>query len=150
MKYFVHTFLFVFSILFLSSCGEEDTQRSTAKVRFKLDLIGLDNNLSAPYSYSIFNKPRNKEEYLGYSGLIIFNNDNALGDGKLKAYDQMCPHENQANIKITPTEDFKAVCTKCNSMFDLIYNGIKLSGPSKYSLYRYSIYGSGTNLTVGN
>ena len=143
-------YILLFISIFFTSCGEEGSQRSTARVLFKLDLMGVDNNLSAPYNYSIFNAPRNAGEYVGYSGLIVFNNANALGDGELKAYDLMCPYENQPSIKISPNESFKAICRNCNSTFDLIYNGAKLSGPSKYSLYKYSIYGNGTIFTVGN
>lgn len=132
-------------ILLLLLCGfscSEESPRFTvpvSPVNFRVDIGGVDYQLNGALSYKTFTAKdaRTQLDRMGYGGLLLVRNHEASG---LFAYDLSCPYEDQRNITVTPTEDGKAVCASCRSVFVTMYGlGSVESGPGKEPLQRYSV-----------
>lgn len=129
----------LFSVLLLSilSCADEAPRFTVpyARVFFQVDVNGLDSDLSF-FDYKTFTQGRTIGEYTGYGGLLIFRSV----EGAIYAYDLCCPHEDDKNIQVEPTDNGKAVCPKCGSVFVTMYGlGSVESGPSKEPLQSYTV-----------
>ena len=128
-------------ILLGFSCSDE-TPRFTvpfAPVNFRVDVGGLDHQLNGALSYKVFteNDVRTQLDRLGYGGLLLVRDHQASA---LFAYDLSCPYEDQRNITLTPSDDGKAVCKTCGSVFVTMYGlGSVEAGPSQEPLQRYSV-----------
>lgn len=112
--------------------------------------VSLELNLTAsyptfkdnPYQYLVFEKPRYDYEYLGYGGILVVCGFGSNNPYEYYAYDLACPHEAQANIKVTPNNNGQAVCSTCGSVFDIV-NGFGNpidDSPAKEPLKRYKTY----------
>lgn len=138
MKKTVFTLLLV---LFCFSCSEEAPLFTVpmAPVNFKVDIGGLDHQLNGALNFKTFTvkDARTQLDRFGYGGLLLVRDHEASG---LFAYDLCCPYEDQRNITVTPTNDGKAVCKICGSIFVTMYGlGSVESGPSTESLQKYKV-----------
>ena len=136
MRWFARTF---FTIVLLSafSCTNEAPRFTVpyARVYFQIDVNGLDSDLSF-FDYKVFTQGRTLGEQTGYGGLLVFR----TAEGTIFAYDLCCPHEDNREIKVSPTDNGKAVCPKCGSVFVTMYGlGTPESGPAKEPLQRYTV-----------
>ena len=141
MTNYIKIIAFLLVIFSFISCGDEEQNNpSGMRVNFRLELNGRDDKLKNLYSYEVYTSPRIDGEYVGVSGLLVFNYgiDNDFSP-LLFAYDLCCPHEDNPMTKVTPNAQMKAVCGKCKSEYDLINAGIVISGPSKRRLWSYPV-----------
>ncbi|EOA59752.1 hypothetical protein HMPREF1214_01001 [Bacteroides sp. HPS0048] len=123
-------------LLSMVSCG--DTYQSdipNKRVDMKINLLQspyfkIDNS---PYFLEV-KQPSKYDEYVGYSGLII-------GYSVLNgfcAYDLCCPIEAQQNVRVSiQKENWKAVCAKCGSEYDLMNGGVLTKGEKGAYLKSY-------------
>lgn len=123
------------------SCVDEAPRYTIpyASVNFEVNVKGLDHQLNAALSYKIFTENDRRRVYdrFGYSGLLVISD--ATGDN-LFAYDLCCPFEDRKDVVVTPTNDGKAVCSTCGSLFVTMYGmGSVESGPSPEPLQTYSV-----------
>lgn len=126
--------VFLFSLL---SCVDEAPPFTVpyAPVFFKLELNGLDSDL-AFFDYKTFSQGRTIGERTGYGGLLVFRTH----EGNIFAYDLCCPHEDDKNTRVQPTDNGKALCPGCGSVFVTMYGlGSVESGPSSESLQHYTV-----------
>lgn len=132
--------LFALVLFFAVSCVDE-TPRFTvpfARVYFQVDVNGLDSDLSF-FSHKVFTRGRTLGEHTGYGGLLVFRTH----DGEIFAYDLCCPFEDKREIKVTPTDNGKAVCPECGSIFVTMYGmGSVELGPATESLQVYAVRGN--------
>jgi nitrite reductase/ring-hydroxylating ferredoxin subunit len=122
-----------------------------APVNFKIYLSGEDIDLVGSTKSKLFVKPRSVGESVGFGGLLVYNVEGS-GSDLFYVYDLTCPHEANRSIKVAVVETIYAKCPTCGSKFE-IYSGIgnPISGPSKYSLKRYTgISISGNIVTIYN
>lgn len=135
MNSFFKCCFFLCCILFFNSCANETPIATIpfAPVNFKIDVVTdkIDN-----FDYAIFDVPRRQNEYVGFSGLLIFGSY----DGRIFAYDLCCPNEDRKEIRVNPMDNGKAVCPVCGSVFVLMYGlGTPELGPAIEHLQRYSV-----------
>lgn len=156
-------------ILFFS-CGEEEANYviPATPVNFSLDLYNADNHLSSAGNMGIYVTPTTNlseeykkqvnasssvklsyramaGEYLGYSGLLVINTGISTGNNvNLLAYDLCCSNEQQKEIRVVPSNDFKAKCPKCGSIFDLYSGGRAIEGPATTKGKRLQSYRIGS------
>lgn len=132
-----------FSIIFsaylciLISCVDEVQPYTIpfAPVYFNIDINGLDSDLTH-FAHKTFTRGRTVGEQVGYAGLLIFRD----AQGEIFAYDLCCPHEDDKNIRVEPTDNGKAVCPKCGTVFVTMYGlGSVESGVANQSLQRYNV-----------
>lgn len=84
------------------------------------------------------------------SGIIV-----ARGVDEYYAYDRTCPHEYSLDgsivkVNIDPQAFAKAVCSGCNSTYELISFGTPSSGISRYPLKNYRTSFDGRFIRVWN
>ena len=90
------------------------------------------------------NFPFTAHTYTGFGGVVIICGfDFTTGDyNSVLAYDMACPVERQRDVRISINQDFKAVCPKCGSQYDVCEGaGAPTSGTAlsrKIGLRRYS------------
>lgn len=117
-------FLYIISV----SCEDKIPRNNIpdATVNFTLMLNSRDNILKNWLAHKIFTEKdrRLDSDRFGYGGLLVVtdNTGNAI-----YAYDLSCPYEGDKSILVTPTDDGKAVCNECGSVFITIY-GSKMPG----------------------
>ena len=129
--------LFSIALLSVLSCADEAPRFTVpySRVFFQIDINGLDSDLSF-FDYKLFPQGRTIGEQAGYGGLLVFR----TAEGAIFAYDLCCPHEDNRDIKVKPTDNGKAVCPKCGSTFVTMYGlGSVESGPSKEPLQSYTV-----------
>ncbi|GHV04040.1 hypothetical protein FACS189416_1550 [Bacteroidia bacterium] len=142
--------------LLLFSAGSCDsTFRSSipnSPVYLELDLTFEDKDLVAGMAYKAFTAPRKASEYIGFGGILVYHGlPDSRGD-EYFAFDLACPFEASRSVKVEVDEDhIYAICPKCQTTYELVY-GIAnpVSGTSKESLKRYTLWKSGNNLFVRN
>lgn len=82
--------------------------------------------------------------YTGYGGILLIGDIN----GNPIAYDLACPVECKSNVRVYVTDDLKAECPVCHSLYDIITNyGHPLAGRAAelhYGLQKYYV-GPGYN-----
>lgn len=129
----------IFSLVFFtfSSCKKEDI---IPYVRFyeQIDLnLPKYQNVKIPGNYMYLSN-----EYFGYNGVILY----CVSTNEYMAYERNCPHDAQKANAILDVIDSLClmVCRDCGSRFFLI-DGLKLDGPSKYSVKTYQ-----TSLSINN
>lgn len=123
--------------VFLASCIKEEPRFTLpfSVVRFEIDLNGVDSDLQ-PSLNKVFTKPRSRNEAVGYGGLLIYRSY----DNSIYAYDLSCPYEEDQSVLVTPLDNGKAFCEKCESTYITMYGlGTPESGPSKESLQKYNV-----------
>lgn len=105
---------FILFLLAFLSCAKEETRISLpyAPVNFKIDVIADKIDF---FGYATFERPRLMGEFTGYSGLLVFRNQ----DGTLFAYDLCCPHEKNKYITVKPNTIGEAVCPVCGSVYEI-------------------------------
>lgn len=129
--------LFSVTLLPAGSCVDEAPRFTIpyARVFFQIDVNGLDSDLTF-FSHKTFTHGRTVGEQTGYGGLLIFR---TTGGGIL-AYDLCCPHEDDREIKVRPSDNGKAVCPKCGTVFVTMYGlGTPESGPAAEPLQSYAV-----------
>lgn len=132
-------FILVSFVTLSASCSEEAPLYTIpwAPVNYKVDLNGLDFELSNPLAYKVVTEKRSESDRIGYAGLLIVAD---LSGSTVFAYDLSCPVEDSKNILVEPQNDGKARCHTCGTMFVTMYGlGNAESGPSKESLQRYTV-----------
>ncbi|NDV67351.1 hypothetical protein [Dysgonomonas sp. 25] len=166
MKKSIYIILLLAGIL-IPSCSDNDPDYviPATPVSFRINLSTTDNHLNSPGNVGIY-IPKNKmfeynqslngvtiakvygtpraggaNEYYGYSGVLIFNTGIQTSSSGLVAYDLCCSYEQQVETRVVPTNDYRAKCPKCNSVFNLYEDGKAMSGPAttkgkKLQLYR--------------
>lgn len=138
--------LWVPVILLVFSCSKDDRPDIPyVRVYFSVDLQFKDKELTVPLAAKVFTIPRNSEESVGYSGLLVVYGI----DGEYYVYDLCCPYDAQKNIRVTPANAGRAECLHCTSEFDISYGGgYPVSGPSKHTLVRYNVMRNGHELLI--
>jgi hypothetical protein len=129
----------LFSIVLLIACEKESAHQTIpfAPVNFTIDLNGADYQLKEPISSKVFYSKRFESDRVGYAGLLIVSDDAGSG---IYAFDLCCPVECDRNIRVEPTDDGKAKCKVCGSVFVTMYGiGNVEQGPSKNMLQRYGV-----------
>ena len=124
-------------LLLAVSCADEAPRFTVpfARVYFQIDINGLDSDLTY-FAHKTFTRGRTVGEQVGFGGLLIFRDDR----GNIFAYDLCCPHEDDKNIRVEPTDNGKAVCPKCGTVFVTMYGlGSVESGVANQSLQRYNV-----------
>ena len=71
------------------------------------------------------NFPYNVNTYTGYGGILLIQGlDAGTGSYNPLAYDAACPVENRMDVVVSiDSENFDAVCPKCNSRYDVLMGG---------------------------
>lgn len=123
------------------ACVKETEQFTIpfAAVSFEVHRGSYDVELRNPMAYKIFTSAdqRLASDRLGYAGLLVVSD---VTGQTLFAYDLCCPYEDSKNVKVFPTNDGKAECRSCGSVFVTMYGqGSVVSGPTKQSLQRYQV-----------
>lgn len=129
--------LFFILLLSVVSCVDEVSHFTVpySRVFFQIDVNGLDSDLTF-FGHKTFTQGRTVGEQAGYGGLLVFRTT----EGNIFAYDLCCSYEDNREIKVKPTDNGKAVCPKCGSVFVTMYGlGTAESGPSDESLQRYTV-----------
>lgn len=129
--------LFFIVLLSVVSCVDEASRFTVpySRVFFQIDVNGLDSELTF-FDHKMFVQGRTIGEQTGYGGLLVFRTT----EGSIFAYDLCCPYEDNREVKVNPTDNGKAVCPKCGSVFVTMYGlGTAESGPSNESLQIYSV-----------
>ena len=94
------------------------------------------------------NFPYNVNTYTGYGGILLIQGlDAGTGSYNPLAYDAACPVENRMDVVVSiDSENFDAVCPKCNSRYDVLMGG---GGPKsgqaiihKYGLRQLKVHTS--------
>lgn len=137
--------LFFVCIATSVSCVKEESRFTVpyAPVYFKIDINGLDYELSGALSYKTFTEKNSRHDYdrFGFGGLLAVRD---LLSSTLYVYDLSCPYEDSKNTLVVPSSDGKATCPKCNSVFITMYgSGHCESGPSDEPLQSYTVQSSG-------
>lgn len=108
-----------------------------APVSLQVDTDGFDHDLRGALSTKTITSPRTPQDRLGIGGILL------VRDGKgdnLFAYDLCCPHEKKAHIRVEPTDDGKAICPHCGSVFVTMFGtGYVESGSATAPLQRYTV-----------
>lgn len=143
MKIINKILVLIVSIGCFFSCGEDEQTYTIPQsaVNLTVNLNGADNILNTLYAYKTYESVSGQTAYtyLGYAGILLFCADiNSEGIPVLNAFDLCCPYEDNRNVKVTPTQDRKAVCSKCKSEYDLL-TGMRISGPSTERLQSYRV-----------
>ena len=131
------TILLFVVLLSVVSCVDEVSRFTVpySRVFFQIDVNGLDSDLTF-FDYKILVQGRTVGEQTGYGGLLVFRTI----EGNIFAYDLCCPYEDNREIKVKPTDNGKAVCSKCGSVFVTMYGlGTAESGPANESLQSYMV-----------
>lgn len=158
MKRNIYILLFFSFSILLSACSKEEERSNIPNVpfRFNLNLGSSDNHLNNGAGFiNVYINTADKNQYdallsglkqtksyiaprigsdsqqIGFSGLLVINIGIPI-DGlttPLCAFDLCCPHESQRDIRIIPTDDMKAKCPKCGSIYNLLEGGRPISGP---------------------
>ena len=124
-------------LLLAVSCADEAPRFTIpfAPVYFQIDINGLDSDLTY-FAHKTFTRGRMFGEQIGFGGLLIFRD----AQGEIFAYDLCCPYEDDKNIRVEPTDNGKAVCPKCGTVFVTMYGlGSVESGVANQSLQRYNV-----------
>lgn len=127
--------------LFLTTCVDESEKLTIpfAAVSFELHCGSYDVELRNPMAYKIFTSSDRRlvSDRFGYAGLLVVTD---VTGQRLFAYDLCCPYEDNKNIKVLPSNDGKAECPSCGSVFLTMYGqGSVVSGPAKQSLQHYEV-----------
>lgn len=135
--------IFVFCLISVG-CENENHNAFYARVDFRVNIDALDYDLNGALNTKTFTSRRPGSPHVGLGGLLVVRSP-LLRDGytnllDLYAYDLACPHEANANIRVTPDKNGKAKCEKCGSVFNIIGSGNVESGPSKNRLVSYPVY----------
>jgi nitrite reductase/ring-hydroxylating ferredoxin subunit len=86
-------------------------------------------------------------ERVGFGGVLVVH---ALDD-QFHAFDLACPYEVNQGVRVAADENnLFAICPKCGTKYDIAFGSGAPDGVSKYYLKRYTVTGSGTQLTVTN
>lgn len=174
MKYLYTSILLFIITFFCTSCENEFANIQTipyaqCDMLFNPTASGQDAHLNSPYHIGVYipkadqqkyesqlsnitpnhsfvktySTPRGiANQYYGYSGVLVINR----GSSGFNAYDLCCPNESSRSARVVPTKDYKAVCPRCNSTYDLDSGGVPLSGPAKEKKVRlqpYTVISSG-------
>lgn len=129
--------LFFILLLSVVSCIDEASRFTVpySRVFFQIDVNGLDSDLTF-FGHKTFTQGRTVGEQTGYGGLLVFRTT----ESNIFAYDLCCPYEDNREIKVKPTDNGKAVCPECGSVFVTMYGlGTAESGPADESLQRYTV-----------
>lgn len=135
MRKYAYIVCSVIASLALFSCAKEQTHITIpyAPVYFKIDVVS---DKIGFFDYAVFEKPRLMGEFTGYSGLLIFRNQ----DGTIFAYDLCCPHEKNKDVKVEANNVGEAICPVCGSKYD-IWTGLGnvKSGQARQPLQTYRV-----------
>lgn len=128
-------------VFFALSCGDEAPRFSipSAPVNFRIETLGRDHTLKNGLAYKTFKDAdrRTPTDRMGFAGLLVVSD--ASGNS-LFAYDLCCPHEDRRDVTVTPSDNGKAVCPVCGSVFVTMYGlGSVESGPASEPLQRYAV-----------
>jgi nitrite reductase/ring-hydroxylating ferredoxin subunit len=119
-------------------------------VYLRLDLAFEDKALrTVPGSKSYTVKDINTNiERIGFGGVLVVH----AVDDRFHAFDLACPHEANRSILIEPDADhLNAVCPRCGTKYEIGIEGSGApNGVSRFYLKKYTVLGSGTQLTVTN
>ncbi len=126
-------------------------------VYLELDLSFEDKDLVGPQSCKIFTNSNINQavEKAGFGGVIVYHGLNNSGASSFYAFDLACPYEaNRSTLLEVDDTKIYAVCTKCNSKFEML-NGIgnPVSGPSQtegWYLKSYTVIESGNRIIIRN
>ncbi|MDO5664376.1 MAG: hypothetical protein Q4G63_03840 [Bacteroidia bacterium] len=136
MRRSIAVLIFTVSLL-IASCVNEAPRFTIpySRVFFQIDVNGLDSDLSF-FGSKTFTQGRTIGEQIGYGGLLVFRTT----EGDIFAYDLCCPYEDNREVKVKPTDNGKAVCSKCGSVYITMYGlGTAESGSSNQSLQTYTV-----------
>ena len=131
--------LFVFLIC---SCDKfEESNIPFARVYLELDFRFQDKDIVGVFQHKSITKPRKAFESTGFAGvLVVCGLDPVNASTTYYAYDLCCPHESRQNIKIIPSDDGRATCPECKTIFDIGNGtGTPIKGVSQYPLRRYHV-----------
>ncbi len=136
----------------LMSCGDT-YESSIPSVRFNLTYnTSVFPTITTP-GYFVKVERNINGISVGYAGLLLGKSllYSEMGDNNYTCYDAACPVEAQKGVSINLIEGElgKAVCPKCETVYDLNNYGFP-TGVGKEYLKRYPVSVNGTTLIVQN
>ena len=86
----------------------------------------------------------------GYAGLIVFKNSDI--EIEFLAFERLCTYyPNDTSAVILDKSKLTATCPVCKSVFSLILDGERTSGPARLQLRKYNCFlSSSGRLTISN
>ncbi|MDR1335929.1 MAG: (2Fe-2S)-binding protein [Tannerella sp.] len=139
------------AILFLLclSCIKTEDPIGNFPVYLRLDLTTKDKELRPIGTGKTYtSKDINPNfERAGYGGVLVVH----ATDDRFYAFDLACPHEASRSVLVAPDENtIYAVCPKCGTKYDLAFGTGAPDGVSRFYLKKYSVTGTGSQMTVSN
>ncbi|MBQ0007351.1 MAG: hypothetical protein KBT40_01340 [bacterium] len=145
LKYLV----LVLTVLFSVGCEKVNEESPVPKypVSYSIDYLIYAPILDTQGGYYVVTTPTEYNQYLGFSGLLIFHGF----DDRFYAFDLCCPYECNREIRIVPESTGRATCPECGSEYDIGFGtGRPTKGPSTKVLRRYNVSVTGSVVRVTN
>jgi hypothetical protein len=133
--------------LFCSAAACDDEYNSPIPhydVNLELNLNNFDKDLIPTLATKCFTTRRAELDRIGYGGILVvngFNNGSNSDMYNLYAYDLACPNEAKPDVRVAPdSTGLKAICPKCNAVFNIAYGSGNPESGSKHFLRSYRVY----------
>ena len=141
--------LLVVVALPLAACKKEArTSIPSTRVSLEFNILRDAPQLNANGGVATFIKPKYRNQYLGYGGVVVFHDF----EDRFVAFDLACPNEVDPQVRLNVDSiPGEAICARCGAVFDIGYGrGYPVAGDCQSPMRQYSLSVSGYDVRVYN
>lgn len=133
----------------LAACKTEvKTSVPSTRVSLEFNILRDAPQLNANGGVATFIKPKYRNQYLGYGGVVVFHDF----EDRFVAFDLACPNEVDPQVRLNVDSiPGEAVCPQCGAVFDIGYgHGYPVAGNCRNPMRQYGVAVSNYDVHVYN